>query len=44
MRTILGGRERTAAEHEKIWTVAGLRLEQITATSSSAPILQGTLA
>lgn len=44
MRTILGGRERTAAEHETIWTVAGLRLEQITATSSSAPILQGTLA
>lgn len=44
MRTILGGRERTAAEHEKIWTAAGLRLEQITNTSSSAPILQGTLA
>lgn len=44
MLAIPGGRERTAAQYEKLFTAAGLRLTKIVPTASAVSVVEGVAA
>ncbi len=44
MHVVLGGRERTAAQHEELLAAAGLHLDRVIPTRSHAMVLQASAA